>query len=61
MTGHEHHNVSVGFVLDVDDGPITLYIWAHLVAATLVEELWAHGVAATVVCLDIDGVSGTMP
>jgi len=61
MTGCGHDNVRVGFVLEVDDSPITLYIWAHLVAATLVEELWGHGVAAGVVRIDIDGLSGTVP
>ena len=61
MTGCEHDSVRVGFVLDVDDSPTTLYIWAHLVAATLVDELWGHGVVATVVRLDIDGVSGAVP
>ncbi len=61
MTGCGRDNVRVSFVLDVDDSPITLYIWAHLVAATLVEELWGHGVVASVVRLDIDGVSSTVP
>jgi hypothetical protein len=61
MTGCGHDNVRVGFVLEVDDSPITLYIWAHLVAATLVEELWDHGVVAGVVRIDIDGLTGTEP
>lgn len=55
MTANEHDNVRVGIVLDVDDSPLTLYVWAHLVAATMVEDLWEHGVIASVVRIDVDG------
>ncbi len=58
MTACEHDNVRVGIVLEVDDSPITLYIWAHLVAATLVDELAKHGVIAGIVRIDIDDLSG---
>ena len=55
MTANEHDNVRVGIVLDVDDSPVTLYIWAHLVASTMVEDLWENGVIASVVRIDVDG------
>lgn len=57
MPTGEHDNVRVGIVLDVDDSPFTLYIWAHLVAATMVEELQENGVVASVVRVDVDGLS----
>ncbi len=57
MAAADHDNVRVGIVLEVDDSPITLYIWAHLVAATLVEELRDHGVLATLMRIDIDDLS----
>jgi hypothetical protein len=55
MTSPEHtdEHVRVGIILDTDDSPITLYIWAHLCAATLIEELQAHGVDATLERIDI--------
>lgn len=56
MTG-EHDNVRVGIVLEVDDSPVTLYIWAHLVASTMVDDLQDHGVVASVVRIDIDGTT----
>lgn len=55
MAADEHENVRVGIVVDVDDSPVTLCIWAHLVAATMVEDLWEHGVMATMVRFDVDG------
>ncbi|MGH9154132.1 MAG: hypothetical protein ACRD03_17500 [Acidimicrobiales bacterium] len=55
MTGGEHDNVRVGIVLAVDDSPVTLYIWAHLVAATMVDDLQDHGIVASLVRIDIDG------
>ncbi len=51
----EHDNVRVGIVLEVDDSPVTLYIWAHLVAATMVDNLQDHGIVASLVRIDIDG------
>jgi len=51
----EHDNVRVGIVLEVDDSPVTLYIWAHLVAATMVDDLHDHGIVASLVRIDIDG------
>lgn len=38
MTACGQDKVRVGIVIEVDDSPITVYIWAHLVA-TLVDEL----------------------
>lgn len=55
MKGGEHDNVRVGIVLEVDDSPVTLYIWAHLVAATMVDHLQNHGIVASLVRVDIDG------
>ena len=60
MTSCGPDNVRVGIVLEVDDSPITLHIWARLVAATLVEELAKHGVIAALVRIDIDDLSGTV-
>ena len=57
MPDAEHDKVRVGIVLEVDDSPVTLYIWAHLVASTMVEDLWENGVVAGVVRIDIDGLS----
>ena len=54
MTGGEHDNVRVAIVLAVDDSPVTLYIWAHLVAATMVNDLQDHGIVASLVRIDID-------
>ena len=51
----EHDNVRVGIVLEVDDSPVTLYIWAHLVAAAMVDDLQDHGIVASLVRIDIDG------
>ncbi|HLY83711.1 MAG TPA: hypothetical protein VKQ71_12030 [Acidimicrobiales bacterium] len=55
MTSPEntHERARVGIILDIDDNPITLYIWAHLCAATLIEQLRAHCVEATLVRIDI--------
>lgn len=55
MTAGEHDNVRVGIVLDVDDSPVTLYIWALLVAATMVDDLQDHGIVASLVRIDIEG------
>jgi hypothetical protein len=49
-----HDTVRVGIVLDVEDSPVTLSIWARLVAAALVEELDDHGVIASLIRIDID-------
>lgn len=57
MPASEHDNVRVGIFLEVDDSPVTLYIWAHLVAATMVENLRDYGVVASVVRVDIDDLS----
>lgn len=57
MPAGEHDRVRVGIVLEVDDSPLTLYIWTHLVAATMVEELQENGVVASVVRVDIDELS----
>jgi len=57
MTAPEHDNVRVGIVLDIDDSPVTLYIWAHLCAATLVDDLRDHGVVANLVRIDVDDAS----
>jgi hypothetical protein len=57
-TPRGHDKVRVGIVLEIDDSPITVYIWAHLVAATLVDELRDHGVTAAQVDIDIDDTSG---
>ena len=57
MMAGKDDNVRVGIVLEVDDSPLTLYIWAHLVAATMVEDLQAYGVVASVVRVDIDDLS----
>jgi hypothetical protein len=58
MTACEHDNVRVGIVLEVADSPVTLYIWGHLVAATLVDGLAEHGVIASLVRVDIDDLTG---
>lgn len=55
MEDGEHDNVRVGIVLEVDDSPVTLYVWAHLVAATMVDDLQDHGIVASLVRIDIDG------
>ncbi len=47
----------MGIVLEVDDSPLTLYVWAHLVASTMVDQLRDHGILAGVVRIDIDGLS----
>ncbi|HSH23778.1 MAG TPA: hypothetical protein VK975_06940 [Acidimicrobiales bacterium] len=52
-----HDNVRIGIVLEIDDTPVTLYVWAHLLAETLVEELRDHGVDATFVRIDVDDAS----
>jgi hypothetical protein len=57
MPTSEHDNVRVGIVFEVDDSPVTLYIWAHLVAATMVHDLQENGVVASVVRVDIDDLS----
>lgn len=57
----EPDNVLVTIVLEVDDSPITLYVWAHLVSATMVEHLSDNGVAANVVHIDVDGLTDTAP
>jgi hypothetical protein len=59
MTSPEHTDepVRVGIILDIDDNPITLYLWAHLCAATLTEQLRAHSVEATLVRIDIHDTS----
>ncbi len=54
-------NVRVGIVLDVDDSPVTLYIWAHMCAAALIDELKEHGVVASLVRIDIDDHSDFVP
>lgn len=46
----------VGIVLEVDDSPLTLYVWAHLLAATMVDELHDHGILASVVQIEVDGL-----
>jgi len=51
----EHDNVRVRIVLEMDNSPVTLYIWAHLVAATMVDDLQDHGIVASLVRIDIDG------
>ncbi len=55
MTVGEHDNVRVAIVLEVDDSPVTLYFWAHLVAATMVDNLRGNGVIASVVRIDVNG------
>ena len=60
MTACGHDVVRVGIVLEVDDSPITVYIWAHLVAATLVDELREHGVRAGLVGVDIEECPGSV-
>ena len=55
MPAGEHANVRVGIVLEVDDSPLTLYVWAHLVAETMVDNLQHHGIVASLVRIDIDG------
>ncbi len=60
MKDRGHDNVRVGIVLEIDDSPVTLYVWAHLVAETLVEELRDHGVDATFVRIDVDDASDSV-
>lgn len=63
LADHER-GPSLGSVLDhleVDDSPITLYVWAHLVSATMVEHLSDNGVAANVVHIHVDGLTDTAP
>jgi len=57
MPADDNDNVRVGIVLEVDDSPVTLYIWALLVAATMVDDLRENGVVASVVRVDIDDLS----
>ena len=47
----------MGIVLEVDDNPLTLYVWAHLVAETMIENLHANGIIASVVRVHIDGLN----
>lgn len=46
----------VTIILDVDDpNPDLLFIWAGLLALTLVDELCSNGINADVAALDVDG------
>ena len=60
MTACGDDKVRVGIVLEVEDSPVTLYVWAHLVAATIVDELREHGVVAALVSIDINDISGSV-
>ena len=50
----ENQVVRVAIVLDVDESPMVVTVWAHLRAQALIDELFQHGVLATPVRIDVE-------
>lgn len=51
------HGIRANIVLEVNDSPITLYIWAQLVATTMIDQLRNHGIIVREIKVDVDDLT----